>query len=85
MLESAIRQRMTTYIYTITLDDSEAITLHDALMMYANTKERNADKARKLIERIHEDVIQASGNNFNEAPTKKTLINNLRTDLFDNI
>jgi hypothetical protein len=76
---------MTTYIYTIKLDDSEAITLCDALTMYANTNERNSDRARKLIERIHEDVMQASGNNFNDLPSNEAPINNLKTDLFDDV
>lgn len=76
---------MTTYLYRVTLNDTEVITLLDALMMYANTKERNADTARKLIERIHEDSMQASGNNFNDLPRKEIPINNLKTDLFDDI
>lgn len=76
---------MTTYIYTITLDDSEVITLRDALMMYANTNERNSDRARKLIERIYEDVVQASGNKFNDLHPKEKPSNNLKKDLFDDI
>jgi hypothetical protein len=53
--------------------------------MYANTNERNSDRARKLIERIHEDVMQASGNNFNDLPSNEAPINNLKTDLFDDV
>ena len=74
---------MTTYTYTLTLDDSEAITLHDALSMYANANERNSDRARKLIERIHADTAQASGNNFNDTLVQREPIIKIKTDLFE--
>lgn len=74
---------MTTFIYTLALNDSEAITVSDALSMLANSNERNADIARKLIDRIHENATQTSGNNFNLLPSEEPSIINFKTDLFD--
>ena len=63
---------MTTYIHTLKLDDSDPITLLDALSMLANTNERNVARARHLIKRINENIIQSSDNNFTLLPTKKS-------------
>lgn len=57
---------MTTYVYALTLNDSETITLHGALTMYVNAEKRNSDIASRLMEKMYQSVEQGSGNFFND-------------------
>ena len=74
---------MTANVYTLTLDDSEAITLHVALSILTNTNKRNAARARQLIERINGEVTQTSGINFELLPTEEQPIVHCKTDFID--
>lgn len=67
---------MTTFIYKITLNDSEAIMMKAALeLMIKHCQERldegatapfwaHKDSAQNVLERLEDNTIQTSGNNF---------------------
>ena len=67
---------MTTYSYKIVLDDSEAIMLKAALeLMRTHCQEKldsgadapylaHKDSAQSVLNKLYENTIQTSGNNF---------------------
>ncbi|WP_374505992.1 hypothetical protein [Flavobacterium sp.] len=67
---------MTTFIYKITLNDSEAIMMKAALeLMIKHCQEKldagatapfwaHKDSAQNVLERLEDNTIQTSGNNF---------------------
>ena len=67
---------MTTFIYKITLNDSEAIMMKAALeLMIKHCQEKldegarapfwaHKDSAQNVLERLEDNSIQTSGNNF---------------------
>lgn len=67
---------MTTFSYTITMNDSEAIMLEAALELMINHCEQKLDEgagspywahkhsAQSVLERLNDNTSQTSGNNF---------------------
>ena len=67
---------MTTYQYTITLNDSEAITLKAALVLMIKHCQEKLDEgagapfwahkhsAQDILKTLYDNTIQTSGNNF---------------------
>jgi hypothetical protein len=68
---------MTTYSYSITMNDSEVIMLKSALKLMIKHCQDKIDKeegapywvhrksAQRVLERLRDNCIQTSGNNFN--------------------
>lgn len=69
---------MTTFAYTITLNDSEAIMLQSALeLMIKHCQEKlnegagapflaHKNSAERVLDKLYKNTIQTSGNNFFE-------------------
>ncbi len=67
---------MTTYAYTITMNDSEAIMLKAALELMIKHCQEKLDQgagapywahkhsAQSVLEKLYDNTIQTSGNNF---------------------
>jgi hypothetical protein len=67
---------MTTFAYTITMDDSEVIMLQAALELMIKHCQNKLDEgagapywahkhsAQSVLEKLYDDTIQTSGNNF---------------------
>jgi hypothetical protein len=67
---------MTTYQYTITLNDSEAIALKAALVLMIKHCQEQLDEgakapfwahkhsAQNILKKLYDNTIQTSGNNF---------------------
>lgn len=67
---------MRTYVYVITIDDSESIMLESALELMITHCQQKIDEgagapywahkqsAKNVLEKLHDNITQTSGNNF---------------------
>jgi len=53
--------------------------------MYADSKQRNSQLAKNLLDRLYENAVQASGNNFNDFAAPDVSEIGFKTDLFDDL
>ena len=72
---------MTTFSYSLVLNDSEVIVLHDALIAFA--AKNNSNVASDILGKLYSDVKLTSSLNFGSNAVDLDKINSSKKDLFE--